>query len=54
MVNKKLFFYFYFLNKDFSLTIGVNVLRFSTDVRNICMKGSVSQIPDLVLSFCFI
>ena len=54
MVNKKLFFYFYFFNKDFSLTIGVNVLRFSTGVRNLHMEGSVSQILDLGLSFCFI
>ena len=54
MVNKKHFLYFYFLNKDFSLTIGVNVLRFSTDVRNIHIEGSVSQIFDLGLSFCFI
>ena len=54
MVNKKLFFYFYFFNTDFSLTIGVNVLKFSTDVRNIRMEGSVSQILDLGLRFCFI
>ena len=54
MVNKKHIFHFYFLNKDFSLTFGVNVLKFSTDVRNIRMEGSVSQILDLGLSFCLI
>ena len=54
MVNKKHFFNFYFLNKDLLLTIEVNVFKFSTDVRNIRMEGSMSQILDLGLSFCFI
>ena len=54
MVNKKQYFYFYFLNKDFWLNIGVNVLKFSTDVKNIRMEGSVSQILYLGLSFYFI
>ena len=54
MVNKKQYFYFYFLNKDFWLNIGVNVLEFSTDVKNIRMEGSVSQILYLGLSFYFI
>ena len=54
MVNKKLFFHFYFLNKDFWLNIKVKILRFSTDVKSIVMEGSMSQIFDLGLSICFI
>ena len=54
MVNKKHFFHFYFLNKDFWLNIKVKILKFSTDVKNIVMEGSMSQIFDLGLGFCFI
>ena len=54
MGNKKHFFHFYFLNKDFALNIEVNVLKISADVKNILMQGTVSQIFDLGLSFCFI
>ena len=54
MVNKKHFLNFYFLNKDFPLNIEVNVLKFSIDVKNILMEGTVSQIFDLGLRFCFI
>ena len=54
MVNKKHFLNFYFVNKNFSLNIEVNVLKFSIDVKNILMEGTVSQIFDLGLRFCFI
>ena len=54
MANKILFFHFYFLNKGISPNIQVNILKFSTDVKNIPMEGSVSQNVDLGLSFCFI
>ena len=54
MANKKLFFHFYFLNKGISPNIQVNILKFSTDVKNILMEGSVSQNFDVGLSFCFI
>ena len=54
MVNKRHFLNFYFLNKDFLPNIEVNVLNFSTDVKNILMKGTLSQIFYLGLSFCFI
>ena len=54
MVNKKLFFHFYILNKDFWLNIKGKILKFSTDVKDIVVEGSVSQIFDLGLSFCFI
>ena len=54
MVNKTLFFHFFFLNKDFWLNSKVKILKFSTDVKNIVIEGSVSQIFDLGLSFCFI
>ena len=53
MVNKKHIFHFYFLNKDFSLNIVVNVLKSFTDVKNILIEGSVSQIFDLGLGFYF-
>ena len=53
MANKKLFFHFYFLNKEYLAYIQVNILKFPTDVKNILMEGSVSQISDLGLSFCF-
>ena len=52
-MNKKHIFHFYFLNKDFSLNIEVNVLKSFTDVKNILIEGSVSQIFYLGLSFCF-
>ena len=54
MVNKKHFFYFYFLNKDFLLNIKVNVFKSSTDVKKILMEGTVSPIFDLGLEgfFC--
>ena len=54
MANKKQFFHFYFLNKGVSPNIQVNILKFSTDVKNILIEGSVSQNFDLGLSFCFI
>ena len=44
MVNKKQFFQFYFFNKDFPLNIQVKVLNFSTDVKNIVIEGTMSQI----------
>ena len=52
-MNKKHIFHFYFLNKDFLLNIEVNVLKSFTDVTNILIEGSVSQIFYLGLSFCF-
>ena len=54
MVNKKLIFHLHFFNKDFWLNFEVKLLKFSTDVKHIVMEGSVSQIFDLGLSFCFI
>ena len=54
MVNKKYFFHFYFLNKDISLNIEVKLLKFSTDVKNILMERSMSQIFYVGFSFCFI
>ena len=54
MVNKKVFCHFYFLNKDISLNIHVNIFKFSTYVKNIHIEGYVSQIFYLGLSFCFI
>ena len=35
--------HFYFLNKDVSVNIQVNVLKPSTDVNNIHMEGTVSE-----------
>ena len=52
MINKKHFFHFNFLNKDFSLNIEVNVLKYSSYVKNILMEGPVSQIFYIGLSFC--
>ena len=52
-MNKKHIFHFHFLNKDFSLNIEVNVLKSFTDVKNILIEGSLSQIFYLGLSFCF-
>ena len=52
-MNKKHIFHFYFLNKDFSLNIEINVLKSLTDVKNILLEGSMSQIFCLGLSFCF-
>ena len=52
MINKKHFFHFNFLNKDFSRNIEVNVLKSSTYVKNILMEGSVSKIFYIGLSFC--
>ena len=54
MGNKKKKFHFYFFNKGISLNIKVKILKLSTDVMNIHMEGSVSQIFYLGLSFCFI
>ena len=53
MVNKKHYFHFYFLNKDISLNIQVKILKFSPDVKNIHMEGSLSQIFYLGFSSCF-
>ena len=54
MFNINRFFHFYLLNKDFSLNAEVKVLKYSIDVKNILIVGSVSQISDLGFSFCFI
>ena len=42
-----LFFDFYFLNMDISLNIYTVVIQFYTDIPNIPLEGSVSQIFDL-------
>ena len=54
MVIKKYLFHFYFLNKNISLNIQVNILKSSTDAKNIDIKGSMSQIVYLGFTFCFI
>ena len=51
---KKLFFHFYFLNKDISFVIQNKQMRFSTDVKHFHVEGTVPQIFDLGLSFYFI
>ena len=54
MANKKTFFHFNFLNKDISLDIQAMILKASTHVKNIDMKGFVSQYFDLGPSLYFI
>ena len=45
LINLKLiFFYFYFLNRDFSVNICVMDLKFSVWVLKVPLEGSVSQI----------
>ena len=51
---KDLFFHFYFLNMDILLNNELPVMKFCTDVKNIHMKGTLSQIFYLGLSFNFI
>ena len=46
-------FYFYFLNYDISLNNTFRNTTFSMCIDNIHMKGTVSQIFDICLSFCF-
>ena len=43
----------YFLNMDISLIIALICLKTCMCIADICMEGSVSQIFDLGLSFCF-
>ena len=45
------FFHFYFLNCDISLILEITVITFYTDVKNIHMEGTVSQMFYLGLSF---
>ena len=47
---KDLLFYFYFLNMDILLNNELLVMKFCTDVKNIHMEGTVSQIVYLGLS----
>ena len=47
-------FHFYFFNTDILLNIDVTELEFGTQVKNITIKGSMSQIFYLGLSFYFI
>ena len=51
---EKSFFSLYFFNKDISFNIPYIVLKFEVHVNEGYMEGSVSQIFDLLLSFCFI
>ena len=46
-------FFLYFLNNDFSLNIQCILLKFDTHVHDDQEEGTVSQILDLGLSFCF-
>ena len=52
--NLKQFFHFYILNSDISFIIVITVIKCYTDVKNIHMKGTTSQICCLGLSFYFI
>ena len=49
-----LIFHFYFLNSDISIIIELTVIPFYTDVKNISVEGTVSQIFYLGLSLYFI
>ena len=51
---KDLFFHFYFLNMDILLNNKLPVRIFYTDLENTLIKGTVSQIFCLGLSFNFI
>ena len=51
---KDLFFHFYFLNMDILLNNELPVMKFCTDVKNIHMEGTLSQIFYLGLGFNFI
>ena len=51
---KDLFVQFYFLNMDILLDNKLPVIQFCTDVKNIHMEGTVSQIFYSGLSFYFI
>ena len=51
---KDLFVHFYFLNMDILLNNELPVMKFCTHVKNIHVKGTVSQIFYLELSFNFI
>ena len=48
------FLHFYFLNIDISLIVEIAVIKSNTDVKNIHMEGTLSQIFYLGLSFYFI
>ena len=48
---KILFFYFYFLKRDFSFTIMSSALRLIELVDNIHLEGTMSQIFDLGPTF---
>ena len=43
-ISENVFFYFYFLNVDISLTICATNLIFSIHVENIIVEGTLSQI----------
>ena len=47
------FFYFYFLNKNISVTNLEKLLRISEIVLEVCFEGGVSQILNLCPSFNF-
>ena len=47
------YFSYIFLNMDISLVIALICLKTWMCIPDICMEGSVSQIFDLGLSFCF-
>ena len=51
---EKSFFSLYFFNKDISFDIPWKFLKFGIHVNEGYMEGSVSQIFDLGVSFCFI
>ena len=50
---KILIFHVYFFNMDISVIIALISLKTCMCVAGICMEGSVSQIFELGLSFCF-
>ena len=51
---KILIFHIYFFNMDISLIIALICLRICMYIPYLCIEGSVSQIFDKGLSFCFI
>ena len=48
-----LFFHFYFFIQDFSLTIGLTILKLDKAIDNIHLEGTVSQNFDISPSFIF-
>ena len=51
--NKNKILYFYFLNKDYSVTIKDIILKCKVHISNVRIGGSVSQNFDILLSCVF-